>query len=370
MAQNNEAQSESQIQSAEKNPQPDTLAAKKMSPKHSFFGLPFFSMALATIALLLGVYAIYMTHYSHQLRTQQTNLEIDTLKKQQSADNESINSLEETVSKSQTNLQGQVEELEKKLQTAVQQSFYQKQDWHLLKARYYLELAQINAHWSNEQQATIALLQQADALLANDSNHQLFPVRQAIAEEISQLQALPKLDLPGLLSQLDAAQNSLRNLSLKQPLNKNADNYAAETRNPGSSSWQERLKSSMTVLEKLVIIRHNDKDIKPLLSPLHQVLLRDSIQLKLQEAEWAVMQNSPKIYQLALARALQDIKRSFDENSPATQTLIKHLQSLQQEKLIPARASIEKSLPLLNQLIEKKNSQPPKPVAPVGGKTP
>jgi uroporphyrin-3 C-methyltransferase len=370
MAENNEAQTESLIQSAEENPQQDNLAAKNKSPKHSFFCAPVFTIALATIALLLAAYATYMTHHSHQLRTQQTNAAIDSLKKQQSADNESINTLEETVSQSQTSLQGQVQELDKKLQTAVQQSPYQKQDWLLLKARYYLELAQINAHWSNEQQATIALLQQADALLATDSDHQLFPVRQAIAQEISQLQALPKLDLPGLLSQLDAAQNALANLSLKQPLNKSAGNNATETSNTDSSPWQERLKNSMGVLQKLVIIRHNDKDIQPLLSPLHQMLLRDSIQLNLQEAQWALMQNSPKVYQLALARALQEIKRSFDENSAATQTLIKQLQSLQQEKLIPANVSLEKSLPLLNQLIERKNSQPPKPAAPIGEKTP
>lgn len=368
MAQNNEAQTESPIQSAEKNPQEDNLAARNSSPKPSFFCAPVFTIALATLALLLALYAVYMNHRSHQLRAQQTNLAIDNLKKQQNTANESINTLEETVSQVQTTLQEQVQTLDKKLQTAVQQSLYQKQDWFLLKARYYLELAQINAHWSNEQQATIALLQQADALLATDSDHQLFPVRQAIAQEISQLQALPKLDLPGLLSQLDAAQNALANLSLKQPLNKSAAPNATESKNT-NSPWQERFKNSMGVLEKLVVIRHNDNDIQPLLSPLHQMLLRDSIQLNLQEAQWALMQNSPKVYQLALARALQEIKRSFDENSAAAKTLIKQLQSLQQEKLMPANASLEKSLPLLNQLIERKNSQPPKP-APVGGKTP
>ncbi len=96
------------------------------------------------------------------------------------------------ISQTQTNLQNKIQQMNKDLQAALREHFDQKQDWLLLKARYYLELAQINAHWSDDQQVTIALLQQADALLRTIPDQQLFTVRQAIAQEITQLQVLPK----------------------------------------------------------------------------------------------------------------------------------------------------------------------------------
>lgn len=113
----------------------------------------------------------------------------------------------------------------------------------------------------------------------------------------------------------------------------------------------------MNVLEKLVVIRRNDEDIQPLLSPLHQTLLRDSIRFNLQEAQWALLQNNSKIFQLSLAQALKEINRAFDENAVATQALIKQLQNLQQEKLETITPTLNQSLSLLNQLIESKNTQ-------------
>lgn len=347
MANSNEAQTESPIPSTDLSSE---APVKNKKPK-SASG---FILILAAFALLLALYSIYATRHLNQL----VNSTIDNFKQQQETDNETINNLEKTVSQSKASLEKQGQELDKKLQTAINQSAYQTQNWLLLKARYYLELAQINAHWSNDQQATIALLEQADALLATDSNQQLFPVRQTIAKEIAQLKALPKIDSPGLLSQLDAAQTALSTLTFKQAADQNIHHPETD-----STSWQEGLKNSMGFLQKLVIIRRNDEDLKPLFSPLHQALVRDSIQLDLQEAKWAIMQNSSKIYQLALARALQNLKRFFDENTDATKALIGLLQKLQQEQLMPIKINIEQSLRLLNQLIEQK------PAASAGGKT-
>ncbi|MBA2709922.1 MAG: uroporphyrinogen-III C-methyltransferase [Tatlockia sp.] len=352
MANSNEAKTEPEIIKTDKYPAEhhENVVKSKSSV---------LAVLVALIALIIALYSIYIN--------QQTALANDNLHQQQSADSDSISTLEDKFKQSNASLQKQFQELKTIIQATAQQNASHKEDWLLLKARYYLELAQINAYWSNDQQATIALLHQADSLLATNANQQIFPVRQAIAIEISELQALPKVDIPGLLSQLDAVQNALPKLQLIQPIHE-ASTSETNPINNDSKPWDEQLKNSIGAIEKLVTIRHHDEDIKPLLSPLHQRLVRDSIQLNLQEAQWAILQNNPKVFQLALSQALEQIKRSFNVNTDSTKALITQLQGLQQTNLSTSKIKLEKSLTLLNQLVEQNNSQPiNKPVAPQGG---
>lgn len=360
MANNNEEQTKSS-KPADKPSQLDKIQNKPTSkatpPKPLLGGMPLLSGVVALLALLVAFYAIYSSKQSQERTQQQAqaiNSTIEEIKQQQSDTQNKLATVKTATKQSQTSMQNQLQAMHENLESAMQQRLFQTQDWLLLKARYYLELAQINAHWSDDQGATIGLLQQADALLRNLPDQQLFNVRQAIAQEIVQLQALPKIDVAGLLSQLDATENALDNLPIKQPLDNSQLNQASNKENP---SWRQKFKDSIYVLEKLVVVRRNDEDIQPLLSPLHQTLLRDSIRFNLQEAQWALLHNNPKIYQLALSQALKNINRAFDENALATQTLVKQLQVLQQEKLETVRPTIDQSLALLNELIASKQTQ-------------
>jgi uroporphyrin-3 C-methyltransferase len=326
--------------------------------KPATFSVPMFSLVIAVIALISGLYAAYTSQQLRQATNQQTqalSIEINQLNQKQLEGKINFTATVQATNQIQEKMQKQVQELSKNLHIAMQQRFYQKQDWVLLKARYYLELAQINSHWSNDQQATIALLQQADALLMTVSNQQLFGARQAIAQEITQLQTLPKVDVTGLLSQLDAARRVISDLPAKQAF-KSAVADTKSTDKTTLPTWREKLNNSMHLLEKLVVVRHSDEEINSLLSPIHQTVLRESIGLNLQEAQWAILQNNPQVYQLSLIQAMKDIKRAFDEKTESTQALLKQLQNLAQEKLIIPKPTLEESLLLLNQLIES-NSQ-------------
>lgn len=367
MANSNEAHTKASSKSVPKKPATDTSKTTKQDKSSAEVSATIDSskrvltivailavIIIAGVALICGLYATYTNLKLHQTASQQT-LEIDALKQQQLDNKTSNTAITHTLNQMQTKLQQRMQKLEKNVQTAMQQRLYQKQDWLLLKARYYLELAQINAHWSEDQQATIALLQQADALLITFGDQESFTVRQAIAREIAQLQALPKIDIAGLLSQLDAAQSIISDLSIKQPYNQTKDTTSKASESK-VTTWREQLRESINLLGKLVVVRRYDNNIQPLLSPMHQAMLRESIRMNLQEAQWAILQNNPAVYQLALTQAIKNIKRSFEENT-STQSLIKQLQRLQQEKLATSKPVIEESLPLLNQLIESKNSQ-------------
>ncbi|WP_165481229.1 uroporphyrinogen-III C-methyltransferase [Legionella jordanis] len=307
------------------------------------------------LALGFAFYALKLIH-EQKTSTQQelahVNTELDNLKRQQQGSSDTLNQLQE-LKQSFSQLENRLKMVQDNAQTALRQASNQKEDWLLLKARYYLELAQINSHWSGDHQVSIAMLQGADTLLSNLNDQPLFTIRQAIAQEVAQLKALPRVDVTGLLSQLDAAEDSLANLPLKQPLNQPMK--ANQTKN-SSSAWREQLRESLNSLEQLIVIRRHDENIQPLLSPIQLSLLQESIRLYLEEAQWAVLQNNNEIYQFALEQAIKNIKRGFDEQAAATQALLQQLQHLKQKQLFVSKAKLDKALPLLNQYIEDKAS--------------
>ncbi|KTC92553.1 uroporphyrinogen-III C-methyltransferase [Fluoribacter dumoffii] len=334
--------------------------------------VPLFAFIVALIALGVAAYAIALNQQLHnQLNKTQTELttQLQQFAHKQDQTQEQINSKTSNTEEFQTHLQDKLEQLDKQVQNALNQKFYQNQDWLLLKARYYLELAQINAHWSNGVDSTIALLEQADQLLKQLNDSKVFTIRQAIAKDIAQMQALPPVDVAGLLSQLDAAQNSINNLGIPLPVNENRPSPESPTTSPNKSSWRTHIESSMNVLEKLVIIRRHSEEIKPLMSPLLEALLKEKLHLNIQEAQWAVLNNEPFVYQLVLKQAINSLKQNFNENTPNTAALIKKLTELQQMNIIQKRPTVGTALPLLNELIDKKGASTNQPLDNASSKT-
>lgn len=340
-----------------------TPGDKKITPKTAKAKKSFayvFAIVIALIATCCAIYAIIINMQLRQNAQQQLqNLqgEITRLQQQQKVTQTKFDDAQKNIHAIEDKFQKNLTDMDKHLQTALEQRLYQAKDWLLLKARYYLELAQINAHWSNNTQTTVALLKQADVLLADMHDQRLFAIRQSIANEIAQLNAMTKVDVAGLLGQLDAALTIVNQLPLRPAVAQNETASSAATGNETSSSvWQERLKNSVGLLEKLVVIRRHDEDILPLPSPAYEALLRESIRLNLQEAQWALLQNNETIYQFSLAQGIKNIHRSFEPHADSTKALIKQLQALQQIHLIEPKPILEQALPQLNQLIELKNA--------------
>lgn len=343
---------------------PERPEAKSESRRLHWSPLSFAALGAAALSLVLAWYAL---SESRELNEKKQHLEaaLESISHEQQSHEQKLTELQEQIKTTQSRLQARMTELNKHIDTAMAQRLYQKQDWVLLKARYYLELAQINAHWTDNQETTTALLQQADDLLKTLSYQRLYEVRQAIAKEIAEVKASPTLDIAGLMSQLDAAQSIVSKLPIKQSISSPSGNTLLAAQKSTPSAWRERLKESLNLLEKLVVVRHQTDDIKPILSPLHQALLRESIRMNLQEAQWALLQNNAQVYQQSLAQALKDINRTFEKKAAATQSLVRELHALKQTALNPVRPVLGQSLPLLNQLIEDNGTASPPAVPPV-----
>jgi len=318
-------------------------------------------LLIGLLALLLALYAVYESRHARAGMTRDNQ----TLNRRVAELNQQVTAQINWQTKQQSLLdrqQQQLGEFNKQLQTALHQRLYQKQDWLLYKARYYLELAQINSHWSDNQQTTIALLHEADSILQAISDQSVFVVRQSIAQEMSQLKALPTIDVAGILSQLDSARQAVNDLVLKDG-NNNAAEPTSTTDANNTSSWRSGLHRSVNFLKTLVVVRHQETDIQPLLSPLHQAMIRESLRMDLQQAQWAVLQHNDPVFQQTLHQALQEIAQYLDSEASNTQALTTQLQALQKQPLTQKNPMIDQSLQQLNDIIDTKNT----PVVPANG---
>jgi len=361
MAKSNEKQTTKKT-TAEK-----TTSSSKQTPlaetKKSRNYLTVFSLILAFIAIGTAIYTMQVNYQLQNEFQQQKNTittRLSNLRQQQTNIENNLEVAGKTLKKTEQELQNRLESLNQQIKLTVNQRFYEQQDWLLLKARYYLELAQINAHWNESVPATITLLKQADAMISQLNSKKAYDVRQAIAQEIAQLKAMPKLDAAGILSQLDAAQQTISRLPLAVTVKKVKEEQQEnkDTAKTDARTWRKRLHDSVNMLEKLVVIRRHNEDIKPLLSPLYSAVVRETIQLNLQEAQWAVLNENSKVFQIALQQAINNIQQHFDTNASITNHLLADLRQLKKINLDREKPKINKSLPLLNHLIKEKLLKP------------
>lgn len=359
----NSIEEEKETQQVQQNPELDPVnksPEQNTSRYKSNFLMSGVAIVIAIVAIVVALGALQSNYKIQKTLAEENNLlktEVEQLKQTQMANQDQVDANAKSIQQSQSTLQDKFDHLNKRLQVAMNQRLYQNQDWLLLKARYYLELAQINSHWSDNYNAAISLLQQADKLLEQLHAPKIFEVRQAIAKEIAQFKALPAIDIAGLLGQLDAAQISVSNLTIQATIDENETGTTANSETPKTanpSAWKTRFQDSVNLLEKLVVIRREDEQVKPLMSPLFESILRESIRLNLQEAQWAVLNSNPVVYQLAMKQATMNLKRTFNQTSPNIVALLKQLNELEQVKITQEKPTIELALPLLNQMIDNK----------------
>ncbi|KTC96461.1 uroporphyrinogen III methylase [Legionella geestiana] len=308
--------------------------------------------------LLLGLVAggAFLLWQQHDaLHTEMLGLTADNslLREEQTRLQTRLQTLTTTDAANREALGAQFNTLAREVRESLQQKDIDANTWMLPKARYFLELARMNATWSNTPETTIALLQQADALLALITSPDVSKVRKAIAAEILAIKATPAIDTTGLLSQLDAAREALVTLPLDDRLIAKETNVtAAENQQPESRTWRTRLQESVGLLEKLVVVRQQTDGLAPLPTPLQEAVIRESVRLNLEEAQWALLRSNQAIWQFALNQAMDSIRRHFDTDAPATKAVSESLEALKNTPLTASAPAPMRALQMLNDMLQ------------------
>lgn len=208
-----------------------------------------------------------------------------------------------------------------------------REDWLLAEAEYLLRLANQRILTERQTANALSLMVTADDILKEIDDPDLFPVRRALAADITSVKLAGVVDREGIYLRLDALIGAIPNL--KMPLREPA--VAAEA-SPAANiePWYitliENAKSALVKMSGIVRVERVDVPLEPVLLPSEQQLLHLNLRMALEQAQLALMREEPRIYKASLGRAQDYIENRFSDAAPTT-VFGDELRALAEEKI-------------------------------------
>ena len=171
-------------------------------------------------------------------------------------------------------------------------------------ANYLIYLAQLKLQFSSDTPAAIELLELAQHQIANFHTPDAEELKQRLKQDIQVLQKVPKINKPQLLATLDDIMIKIKKIPLiPDVLTKTSPRSQPTKQESVKHDWWQKTKDSLSKLKSFIIIRRIDNPSAIALSPDQKLLVKQSILLKLSQAEWALLNNQPDIYYRSLTAA-------------------------------------------------------------------
>ncbi|MFG1487963.1 uroporphyrinogen-III C-methyltransferase [Oceanospirillum sp. HFRX-1_2] len=226
-------------------------------------------------------------------------------------------------------------------------------DWLQAEAEYLLRLANHRLQLEGDLSGAKTLLTSADERLAKADNPALFVVRQAIANEVAELNSIDTLDQSGIYFKLSALEGQIDQLPLPMsPEERSAFRQTQLEENQEQSIWQTLWNEAKT----LVVVRHRDEKITPLLPPEESLYLRHNLRLTLQQAQIALLKEEQTLFRTLLQQAYAWVETHFDQSAARTQNVVSTLKALGKQNIRQQRPDISGSLNLLRDLQKQRFS--------------
>jgi len=227
-------------------------------------------------------------------------------------------------------------------------------DWLLAEAEYLLRIANQRLMVEEDIRGALAALKSADAVLRETDDIGVYPVREQLAKEIMTLKGLTDVDRTGLYLELEAAIESIQQLTDSALASDRMASTLAQSKNNASTKtgtaktwWLEAWGDIKETLSRVVVVRRLDEPVKPLLSPEQSAYARLNVQLMLEEAELAVLQGHQQLYARSLTKASNAIDTWYDSSNPQIKALSDTLKELASKNIDPELPDISDSLQLL-----------------------
>ncbi len=259
--------------------------------------------------------------------------------------------LESQVREQQQQLSTQQRQIDHNASELLEAGHRTRTDWLLAEAEYLLRIANQRLLIEKDIRGALAALRSADQVLQETDDVGVYPVRQQLAREMLALRNVSKVDRTGLYLQLEAARESISELTDRalvdqQPSSESpapSQDQPASDGNALSRAWQQ----VRTSLAGIISIRRLDQPAQPLLSPEQSAWARLNLQLMLEQAELAVLRGHPELYRQALDKATAALERWYDQSNNRVNTLRDTLNELKDRTIDPDLPDISRSLTLL-----------------------
>lgn len=285
-----------------------------------------------------------------QLQAQQQDLGVEYTQNQ--------NALNQRLLLAEQRLQAQ----HKRLQSL---STTSREDWLLAEAEYLLRLANQRVLIERSPRSADGLLTEADEILKNLDDPDLFPLRQAIANDLAQLRLVEQVDHEGIYFALKALIEQVDKLSLRptrqQLMGVNKQETVAQELEPETqevpvekSLWKKIADATVETFAFMSgFIKYTDHSERPppLLPPDSASYLQQNLRFKIERAQLALLREEQSIYESSLNEALEWL-RTWYPKSTSTEAYINQLDALRQKQIVQQLPDITYSLELLHDYIE------------------
>lgn len=229
-------------------------------------------------------------------------------------------------------------------------------DWLLAEAEYLLRIANQRLMIEKDIRGAMSALEAADEVLTESDDIGVYPVRQQLAREILALKGLTGVDRTGLYLKLEAAIDSIHQLTDQALISENAPGFvvnAAQGESAGTGEEPGAVAQAWNkvkaTLMQVVVVRRMDEPVKPLLSPDQSAYARLNLQLMLEEAEMAVLRGNQPLYERAVTKARTTIDDWYNASNPRVTALSETLAELAGKNVDPELPDISQSLDLLKE---------------------
>ena len=235
-----------------------------------------------------------------------------------------------------------------------------REEWKLAEAQYLLRLAALRLQAVQDVSAARELLETVDGILKSMPDSGLYGVREQLAGYQAELEGLPELDRAGVFLRLGALRDQVDRLVALPVPEFDPTDVSAEEEYADRLQRRDRWDRVLMRLERYVRVDfQRGKVITPLLDEAEMQRVRRTLQLTLEQAQWAALRGEETVYQASLDRAEQILTQYFELENPKVQAMQGQLQELHGRAVSlspPDLAPLQQSL--ANYLQSRRSSAP------------
>ena len=334
----------------------------KESPKRQrIWPLWFLTLLALALAVALALWSWQQWNNQQAIQQSLANLQQDTRQLEDrygdrgSQQSDRLQSLEQKLSAQRELIATQQRQIDHNARELLEAGNRTRTDWLLAEAEYLLRIANQRLMIEKDIRGALSALEAADEVLTESDDIGVYPVRQQLAREILALKGLSGVDRTGLYLKLEAAIDSIHQLTDQALINDQAPGFIADDSKSSAEAgddsnillqaWEE----FKATLMQVVVVRRLDEPVKPLLSPDQSAYARLNLQLMLEEAEMAVLRGNQPLFERALSKARSTLANWYDDSNPRVVGLTETLNELADKNVDPSLPDISKSLDLLKE---------------------
>ena len=243
-----------------------------------------------------------------------------------------------------------------------------REDWQLAEAHYLLRLASQRLLVDRSATSALGLMESTDAILRELNMPDLFPVRQALAQDLGAVRLAAEVDREGVFLRLQGLIDNIDRLPMFEPpslpalTQEEATVITAEPENWGERilGWLKGAGSAIGKrLDRYFAVRDHDALDPPMLPPSASEYLRQNVRFNMEQAQVALLREQQTIYRASLEQTRDLVDRYFAD-SPGAGALNEELLRLADIDIQTQLPSISGSLSQLQAYIERLHKLAPR----------